>query len=85
MAYDGAAASLEGSGATASAISVSVHCPAWHGLRPAGDIALLATATGCERRRREPRATAQLYSEIKLQVSAIFIGLFRYPERITDR
>jgi len=33
VAYDGAVASLHGSGASA-------HCPAWHGLRPARDRAI---------------------------------------------
>jgi len=40
VAYDRAAASLHGSGATAFTISVNAHCPAWNDLRPAADMAI---------------------------------------------
>jgi len=39
VAYNGAAALLHGSSATASATSASAHCPAWNGLQMARDMA----------------------------------------------
>jgi len=40
VVYNAAAASLHGSSATASTISVSAHCSVWNDLQPAADMAI---------------------------------------------